>query len=69
MHKEENEEVVEAVLEEATSKGYELKKILPKWQRRGFPLLPEADRLVRVDPTEDGTDGFFVACFVIKNAS
>lgn len=36
---------------------------LPSWQRRGSPLYKGADKLVRVDPEVDATDGFFIALF------
>ena len=36
----------------------------PSWHRRGQPgSVDHAERLVRTDATEDGTDGFFVAVF------
>lgn len=36
----------------------------PGWHRRGRPVLEGADKLVRVDPDADATDGFFIALFV-----
>jgi putative methyltransferase len=33
----------------------------PGWHRRGLPLWPGCDKLLRVDPLNDGTEGFFVA--------
>ena len=42
---------------------FELLRVLPKWHRRG---LGEYSSCVRVDPKEDKTNGFFVACFQRK---
>ena len=54
-----------AVLPEAAARGFRLEAPFPSWPRRGVPgSVPGADKLVRVDPDEDGTDGFFVALFV-----
>eukprot|EP00889_Picochlorum_renovo_P002693 jgi/Picre1/29723/NNA_005106.t1 len=72
---EENERVVAHVLEFAKEHGFHVAKVLPSWPRRGLVLqqeerqediLPagEARKVLRVDPIEDGTDGFFVAMFV-----
>lgn len=36
----------------------------PSWKRRGHPLFKGTDKLVRVDPEADATDGFFIALFV-----
>jgi hypothetical protein len=36
----------------------------PGWHRRGRPVLEGSDKLVRVDPDADATDGFFIALFV-----
>eukprot|EP00873_Tetraselmis_striata_P029750 jgi/Tetstr1/450014/TSEL_037061.t1 len=63
VHRQENEEVVAAVLAEATSRGFALADPFPAWKRRGLPLVEGAEKLVRTDPYEDGTDGFFVAVF------
>lgn len=53
-----------AVLEEAGARGFHLEAAFPTWPRRGVAGLVEgAERLVRVDPDLDGTDGFFVAVF------
>lgn len=77
VHSKENEEVVAGVLKEAKEQyGFELAMALPQWPRRGISLT-ESDRfecdeddlkgiqknVVRTDPFEDGTDGFFVAVF------
>lgn len=72
---EENEGVVAHVLEFAKEHGFHVAEVLPSWPRRGLVLqqeekqediLPagEARKVLRVDPIEDGTDGFFVAMFV-----
>ncbi len=65
VHARENESVVADVLEEAFALGFRLADPFPAWHRRGVAGLVEgAQHLVRVDPDEDGTDGFFVALFV-----
>jgi len=52
------------VLPEAAAAGFALADALPAWPRRGRPgALAGAERLVRVDPDLDGTDGFFVTVF------
>jgi putative methyltransferase len=74
VHVRENEAVVAAALAspEGRAAGWALEAALPGWPRRGLrgaaPGLSdgEADALVRVDPDEDGTDGFFVALFVMR---
>eukprot|EP00192_Tetraselmis_astigmatica_P024891 CAMPEP_0117657788 /NCGR_PEP_ID=MMETSP0804-20121206/5517_1 /TAXON_ID=1074897 /ORGANISM="Tetraselmis astigmatica, Strain CCMP880" /LENGTH=295 /DNA_ID=CAMNT_0005464265 /DNA_START=161 /DNA_END=1048 /DNA_ORIENTATION=- len=63
IHSRENEEVVAAVLPEATSRGFHLHDPFPSWHRRGLPLVDGSEKLIRTDPYEDGTDGFFVAVF------
>ena len=69
VHACENEGVVAAVLEAAAALGFQLEDPFPAWPRRGVEGLVEgADRLVRVDPDEDGTDGFFVAVFAKQAA-
>jgi hypothetical protein len=65
---EENEQVVQRVLAEH---GDDWRLVAPKclttWSRRGMEiegLTPEqAQTMIRVDPTTDETNGFFVACF------
>ena len=65
---EENEQVVQQVL---ADHGDDWKLVAPKclttWSRRGIEtkgLTPEqAQAMIRVDPTTDETNGFFVACF------
>jgi putative methyltransferase len=72
---EENEGVVAHVSEFAKEHGFHLAEALPSWPRRGLVLQQgereddvlsagEAKKVLRVDPIEDGTDGFFVAMFV-----
>lgn len=63
VHAEENEHVIQAVLPEAEALGFCLDDPFPKWPHRGLPLFEGAAKLVRTDPTRDGTDGFFVALF------
>lgn len=67
---EENEGVVASVLEEAAGLGFTLKHAIPScWDRRGFASKSlglnsvDASKLLRTDPLEDATDGFFVALF------
>ena len=65
VHARENEGVVAAVLEEAAAAGFHLRDPFPGWPRRGVAgAVADADKLVRVDPDLDGTDGFFVALWV-----
>ncbi|KAF8073135.1 NSUN5 [Scenedesmus sp. PABB004] len=64
VHRRENEDVVAAVLPAARAAGLCLADPFPAWPRRGLPgSVPGAELLVRTDPREDGTDGFFVAVF------
>lgn len=64
MHERENEAVVASVLPEAEQLGFHLVDPFPLWKRRGLPgTVACAEKLVRVDPVEDGTDGFFLAVF------
>lgn len=69
---EENERVVARVLAEGRERGFELVSCIPTWPRRGLSVvedgedgLSEADaaKVVRIDPLEDGTDGFFVCAW------
>lgn len=72
----ENEAVVAAALEWSVSQGviggagagWELSTALPGWHRRGWRgegLSPsDAAKVVRVDPSEDKMNGFFVSLFV-----
>ena len=65
VHAAENEAVVAAAL--AAAPGWQLRPALPAWPRRGAPHagldLAQSDCLVRCDPAEDATNGFFVALF------
>lgn len=65
VHEEENEQVVAQVLRAATR--FRLVNNFPEWPRRGRAVAglteEQAERLVRVAPKTDLTDGFFVACF------
>eukprot|EP00741_Cyanophora_paradoxa_P012044 tig00020592_g11639.t1 len=75
IHREENEDVVRGVLEDpgVASRGWRLAPALPAWPRRGLPgSLPGAgpgpgagleELVLRTDPLEDRTNGFFVALF------
>ncbi|VDB84724.1 unnamed protein product [Peniophora sp. CBMAI 1063] len=72
VHNVENEQVVKAALasEEAIDAGWTLaprSRVLPSWPRRGHPdILADQDAtnsVVRCEPGEDATNGFFVACF------
>jgi putative methyltransferase len=64
---EENEGVVASVLEEATALGFRLTRALPSWSRRGLRArgldADDASMMLRTNPVEDDTDGFFVALF------
>lgn len=51
------------MLPEAEQRGFRLADPFPVWHRRGRAGVPGAERLIRVDPDLDGTDGFFVALF------
>jgi putative methyltransferase len=73
VHAEEDEDVVAHALRH--NPAFELCTALPSWQRRGRPATLDAQRqgrglskkearcVVRVDPSEDETGGFFVAVF------
>jgi len=71
IHTKENEDVVAQVLK--ANPGFELHKAIPAWSRRGreTPELSkqQADSLIRVDPNEDRSCGFFVAIFARKLSS
>ncbi|KAJ7242784.1 S-adenosyl-L-methionine-dependent methyltransferase [Mycena haematopus] len=78
IHATENEHVVRAALvsDEAMAGPFHLasqKDVLPKWHRRGLSqemANPEdAAPLIRCSPGEDATNGFFVSCFVRKEAT
>lgn len=64
VYQEENEAVVSAVLPAAEAAGFSLMHALPQWPRRGtVGSYGWAEKVVRVDPSLDGMDGFFVAVF------
>ena len=65
VHPEENEEVVARMLPLAHRLGFKLAKALPGWHRRGLPGHCKGHhKLLRADPEQDHTDGFFVCLFV-----
>lgn len=65
MHVQDHEDVVADMLPYAAELGFKLATALPQWPRRGLELPedPWADKLVRVHPHLDQTDGSFVALF------
>lgn len=63
MHAEENEQVVRAVLKEARNAGFRLVDPFPEWKERGIGTVKGAEKLIRVDPIKEQTDGFFIAVF------
>ncbi|KAL3929763.1 MAG: hypothetical protein SGBAC_012067 [Bacillariaceae sp.] len=74
VYAQENEGVVQRLLESNDEWELVAPKCLEHWQRRGFDhgagLSPEQLKcLIRVNPEEDGTNGFFVACFQRKAKS
>ncbi|KFP74205.1 Putative methyltransferase NSUN5, partial [Acanthisitta chloris] len=60
LHREENEDVVQAVLQEQGS-AFRLVTAFPSWPCRGLAALPGAECCLRASPTETLTQGFFVA--------
>ena len=48
VHEVENELVVKTVLPSAQALGFELADPFPSWPRRGLPLLPGHQHLIRV---------------------
>ena len=66
VHVEENEAVIaRALAERGRALGWEVEGgLLPSWPRRGLPTTPlsadECSRMIRCDPDEDLTNGFFV---------
>ena len=62
LFEEENEQVVEFVLQEM-GHIWELHKALPNWKHRGLAKYEVGDSCIRASPTEDETNGFFVARF------
>ncbi|XP_013926435.1 PREDICTED: probable 28S rRNA (cytosine-C(5))-methyltransferase [Thamnophis sirtalis] len=66
VHKEENEDVVQDVLEQEGS-AFRLVEVLPSWTPRGLPVFPEAKCFLRASPEETLTNGFFVAVLERKH--
>ncbi|KAF8322477.1 S-adenosyl-L-methionine-dependent methyltransferase [Clavulina sp. PMI_390] len=72
IHAQENEHVVRAALKSTEADGWVLApraQVLPAWPRRGIPEEIDGDAvaaesLIRTQPGEDRTNGFFVAAFV-----
>ncbi|NWW73875.1 NSUN5 methyltransferase, partial [Climacteris rufus] len=60
LHREENEDVVQAVLQERAS-TFRLVTAFPSWPCRGLAAFPGAERCLRASPVETLTHGFFVA--------
>ncbi|NXF77785.1 NSUN5 methyltransferase, partial [Sclerurus mexicanus] len=60
VHREENEDVVQAVLQEWGS-TFRLVNALPCWPCRGLDAFPGAESCLRASPAETLTHGFFVA--------
>ncbi|KAG2185612.1 hypothetical protein INT44_002405 [Umbelopsis vinacea] len=75
IHPQENEHVVKTIL--ASNEDFVLgsrSEAIPTWSRRG--LVEEcngdkdmAESVIRTNPSEDYTNGFFVACFLRKEAT
>jgi len=61
VHREENEDVVSAVL--SAQSDWELAPCFSEWKRRGLSEIPGMQHCIRTIITEDQTIGFFVACF------
>ncbi|ORX48495.1 S-adenosyl-L-methionine-dependent methyltransferase [Hesseltinella vesiculosa] len=70
IHAQENEHVVQTILTKHPDFSLAPRSsVLPTWQRRGLPnemslFNDQAQNVVRTLPSEDLTNGFFVACFV-----
>ncbi|NWX74664.1 NSUN5 methyltransferase, partial [Alca torda] len=60
LHREENEDVVHAVLQEWGS-AFRLVNAFPSWPCRGLAAFPRAECCLRASPTDTLTHGFFVA--------
>jgi hypothetical protein len=67
LHTKENEEVVAQILVDNNDWQLVAPAALESWPRRGLVVeglsATQAKCLVRVDPREDDTNGFFVCCF------
>ncbi|NXN48847.1 NSUN5 methyltransferase, partial [Rynchops niger] len=60
LHREENEDVVQAVLQEWGS-AFRLVNAFPSWPCRGLAAFPRAECCLRASPADTLTHGFFVA--------
>ncbi|XP_064324102.1 28S rRNA (cytosine-C(5))-methyltransferase isoform X1 [Phalacrocorax carbo] len=60
LHREENEDVVHAVLQEQGS-SFRLVNAFPSWPCRGLAAFPGAESCLRASPADTLTHGFFVA--------
>ncbi|NXC16092.1 NSUN5 methyltransferase, partial [Corythaeola cristata] len=60
LHREENEDVVHAVLQERGS-AFRLVNTFPSWPCRGLAAFPGAECCLRASPADTLTHGFFVA--------
>ncbi|XP_074016593.1 28S rRNA (cytosine-C(5))-methyltransferase [Numenius arquata] len=60
LHREENEDVVQAVLQERGS-AFRLVNAFPSWPCRGLAAFPGAQCCLRASPADTLTHGFFVA--------
>ncbi|NXN74884.1 NSUN5 methyltransferase, partial [Himantopus himantopus] len=60
LHREENEDVVHAVLQERGS-AFRLVNAFPSWPCRGLAAFPGAECCLRASPADTLTHGFFVA--------
>ncbi|NXL53372.1 NSUN5 methyltransferase, partial [Podilymbus podiceps] len=60
LHREENEDVVQAVLQEWSS-AFRLVNAFPSWPCRGLAAFPGAESCLRASPAATLTHGFFVA--------
>ncbi|NWT40951.1 NSUN5 methyltransferase, partial [Chroicocephalus maculipennis] len=60
LHREENEDVVQAVLQEWGS-SFRLVNAFPSWPCRGLAAFPGAECCLRASPADTLTHGFFVA--------
>lgn len=78
IHATENEHVISHALQsdEARNNNFKLaprNDVLPTWSRRGqaeeMKGTGDADSLIRCSPGEDGTNGFFVSCFIREHNS
>ncbi|KAK6175614.1 hypothetical protein SNE40_014035 [Patella caerulea] len=66
VHEEENEQVVEEVSQKFQDK-FQLEYILPEWTMRGKDGYNCSKFCLRLDTNQHFTNGFFVACFVLKS--